>query len=276
MRPIEAMKGNVTPPEHFGPVPELRWLPIAQLVVDETYQREISGPGKTNVRGIAANFSWMKFAPVVVCPVQGGAYAIVDGQHRTTAALTIGIDSVPCLIIQADRKQQAESFRAINAGTVKVNRLAIYRASRAAGDPEALAIDAASRAAGVTIVASYMASKDLKPGETMASGTVGKCLAQYGRDLTVLALKTIVASESEQGGALQAKIIASVAAVLYDNPAWREDARLTGAFKNIDLAGEMEEAFFKAKKPGAAKAADLLYCAIVRHLDAALRRKAIA
>lgn len=118
MRQIEPL-ADVHGPEDYGPVPEMRWLPIGKLIVDDAYQREITPAGQRNIRAIADAFSWMKFAPVVVSPVAGGAYAIVDGQHRTTAAATIGVDSVPCLIIQADRKQQAQAFRAINGQVIR-------------------------------------------------------------------------------------------------------------------------------------------------------------
>jgi hypothetical protein len=267
MRPIKALKAFNAAPEHFGPVPELRWLPIAALVVDDAYQRPIVGRGKTNVLAIASGFSWVKFAPVVVCPVQGGTYAIVDGQHRTTAALMIGIDSVPCLIIQADRKQQAASFRAINGNTTKVNRLSIYKAAVAAGEPEALAVEAAIREADVTIIIHCCAAKDLKPGHTMASGTIGACIAKYGHALTVLTLKAVRASEGDSGGSLQSKIIAAAALALFDHPGWREDKRLFEAFEDLDLVSEMEDAFLSAKRKGAPKAADLLYCSVVGHLD---------
>ncbi len=158
----------------------------------------------------------MKFAPVVVSPIAGGAYAIVDGQHRTTAAATIGIDSVPCLIIQADRKQQAQAFRAINGQVTRMNRLMIYKSALAAGAPEALAVEAVARKAGVTIVTHCIAGKDLKPGHTMACGTIATCIAKYGEALTILTLQAIRASEGERGGSLLSRIIFAVAIVLAD------------------------------------------------------------
>ncbi|MEP9354897.1 ParB N-terminal domain-containing protein [Xanthobacter sp. KR7-65] len=69
---------------------------VQKLVVDPEYQREMSRRGVSNVRRISENFDWSKFAPVIVAPVEGGRFAVVDGQHRTTAAMLRGIESVPC------------------------------------------------------------------------------------------------------------------------------------------------------------------------------------
>ena|ERR1700686_5427879 len=69
-----------------GPAPFLERIETEKLVVDTTYQREIGRCGAANVQQIAENFDWSKFAPVIVAPIEGGQFAIVDGQHRTTAA----------------------------------------------------------------------------------------------------------------------------------------------------------------------------------------------
>src|SRR5687767_15353118 len=108
-----------------GPAPMLQWLKIADLVVDTSYQRPIIGKGRRNVDRIARAFSWSCFAPVVVSPVEGGKFAIIDGQHRTTAASLVGIDSVPCQIVIAEREEQAAAFKAINGITTPISRMAL-------------------------------------------------------------------------------------------------------------------------------------------------------
>jgi hypothetical protein len=70
-----------------GPAPQLLWIEIKDLVIDPSYQRHIGKRGAANIRQIAENFDWSKFAPVIIAPIEGGQYAVVDGQHRTTAAL---------------------------------------------------------------------------------------------------------------------------------------------------------------------------------------------
>ena len=87
-----------------GAVPMLQWLRIEDLLVDPAYQRPIVGQGQRNVMRIAKAFSWSCFSPVVVSPIEGGKFVIIDGQHRTTAAALIGFDSVPCQVVIASRR----------------------------------------------------------------------------------------------------------------------------------------------------------------------------
>jgi len=97
-----------------GPTPIVQWLKICQLVVGPAYQRAIGNRGTSNIHLIAENFDWSKFAPVIVALVEGGRFAIVDGQHRTTVAMLRGIEEMPCQIVQANRAQQAAAFAAVN------------------------------------------------------------------------------------------------------------------------------------------------------------------
>jgi hypothetical protein len=86
MRPISTEGFEKPESTSPGAVPMLQWLKIEDLVVDPAYQRPIVGHGRRNVDRIAREFSWSCFAPVVVSPVEGGKFAIIDGQHRTTSA----------------------------------------------------------------------------------------------------------------------------------------------------------------------------------------------
>src|SRR5215210_1509111 len=106
-----------------GPSPMLQLLKISELVVDPTYQRPIVGKGRTNVHRIAQSFSWSCFSPVVVSPIEGGKFAIIDGQHRTTAASLLGLETVPCQVVIAAREEQATAFKAINGITTPISRM---------------------------------------------------------------------------------------------------------------------------------------------------------
>src|SRR4051812_451900 len=90
-------------PDTFGKAPKLDWIAISALVIDRQYQREITKLGRKNIRHIAENFHWSMFTTVMVAPIGGGKYAIVDGQHRTTAAALVGIEKVPCQMVDALR-----------------------------------------------------------------------------------------------------------------------------------------------------------------------------
>lgn len=60
--------------DECGPAPQLQWLDIVNLVVDQAYQREITAQGRRNVKRIAEQFDWRYFSPVIVAPIAGGRY----------------------------------------------------------------------------------------------------------------------------------------------------------------------------------------------------------
>jgi ParB-like nuclease domain len=71
------------------------------------------------VHQISENFDWSKFAPGIVAPVEGGQFAIVDGQHRTTMAILRSQEKMPCQVVQADRAKQAAAYAA--TGVINVS-----------------------------------------------------------------------------------------------------------------------------------------------------------
>lgn len=207
MRPI-SVEGLKLPDQVApGPAPSLQWIDIVDLVVDETYQRPIAGLGKTNVRRIAESFSWSKFATVVVAPIEGGKFAIIDGQHRTTAAAIVGMTSVPCQVILADRAGQAEAFRAINGTTTKVSALAMWKASLAARDPFCVKVDEAAKSAGVTLLGYPVTRNEQKPGETMAVAAVQAAYRRHGSAVLVEALQCVTRTRWNTPGAIDAALI---------------------------------------------------------------------
>lgn len=193
-----------------GPSPQLQWIAIGDLRCDPSYQRQITRQGETNVRKIARAFSWSKFAPVIVAPIEGGVFAIIDGQHRTTAALSIGVKQVPCQVILATRGEQAAAFSAINGTVTRINSLALHRAAVAAGDAEAVRLDGIAARAGVKILAYPVPETKQKPGETMALETLRRALARHGETALVFVLTVLVKSPNLQAGGLAGAIIEAV------------------------------------------------------------------
>jgi hypothetical protein len=139
------------PASEVGDRPELQWLKISQLRIDPRYQREIGRRGSLNILAIAPAFQWAKFAPVVVAPIADGLFAIVDGQHRTTAAALRGFESVPCVIIAAGEAGQADAFVAINANVTAMSPLQLHAARLAAGNAAAAALTEVCREADVSL-----------------------------------------------------------------------------------------------------------------------------
>lgn len=212
-RPIDtAGFAAIDRPAEFGPVPDQRWLPIASLVVDPSYQRDVTGSGRNNVRRIAETFSWCKFSPVICSPVPGGSYAIIDGQHRTTAAALLGFRDVPCQVVVAGRREQAEAFTAINGNTTRMTGQAMFAARVASGDPAAAEIQAACAGCGVTILRYAQGAADMKPGQTLAVGAGGRLIEAFDElDLEELLEEAQVAATRRAGVTagvlLQAKLV---------------------------------------------------------------------
>ena len=190
-----------------GPAPMLQWVAIADLVVDETYQRPIYGAGRANVQRIAQAFRWSKFAPVIVAPIAGGKFAIIDGQHRTTAAALLGFDTVPAQVIVADRAEQAAAFKSINGQVTRIHSLALHHAALAAGDPAAAQLDAVCAEAGVRILRYPKPAGSLEPGDTLALGTLATGLKMHGRAVLIAALRCITQTDNNRPGVLAATLI---------------------------------------------------------------------
>lgn len=251
-RPIDgSLLGSVKRPDTVGPLCELKWLPIAALRVDPRYQRDISPKGRRNVRSIAENFSWSRFATVVVAPLPDGLFAIVDGQHRTTAAAALGLAEVPCLVIAADAGEQARAFRAINAATTRVHPVQLHKAALAAGDREAGVVDDLCREAEIRILGYCIAGAQMKARETLSIEALYR-LARERRGLALAVLRGVAAQAQDGQNLLRSIVLDGVRLVLADHPDWwRDEARFVAALGEVDLDKEWRLALVaKAKTQG--------------------------
>jgi hypothetical protein len=205
-----------------GPAPILQWIKIDRLVVDTEYQREIGRRGAANVIQIAEHFDWSKFAPVIVAPVEGGRFAIVDGQHRTTAAMLRSIEEVPCQVVQADRAKQAAAYAAVNGNITKTTAQQLYHARLAASDPEAMEISKICSSADVEILRRNVSQSDMKVGQTPAINALVRCAKLYGRDTLITALQCVTQTADGNPGFLRATVIEALCQVLHEVPEWRD------------------------------------------------------
>jgi len=206
----------------FGWRGKFDWIDIDRLVIDRSYQRLILVKGKINVRRIAEQFEWALFAPLVVAPREKGRFAIIDGQHRATAAKARGdIKQLPCLVIEADYATQARAFATINGQVTKVSPQMIHRARAAAGEKDALELNRICARAGVVLLAYPKPATVV--GETMSVGTIAKCLARFGEKVLVTALETVTRTSDGNPGMLREGIIAGTCDVLAENPKWPSD-----------------------------------------------------
>ena len=219
-----------------GAVPMLHWINIEDLVVDPTYQRPIVGKGRRNVNRIARAFSWSCFTPVVVSPVEGGKFAIIDGQHRTTAAALVGLEAVPCQVVIAARNEQAAAFKAINGITTPISRMALHAAALVAKEEWAIQVANVCAQAHVQLLRYPVPTYKQEPGQTMAVGALTHCLRRYGPETLTLALRCVTETRNNRPGALSAPTIKAICEVLHSNPDWRDNTvPLIEAFNGIDL-----------------------------------------
>ena len=235
MRPI-SIEGFRSQIDVVGAAPMLQWLKIADLVVDPAYQRPIVGKGRQNVDRIARAFSWSCFAPVVVSPVAGGKFAIIDGQHRTTSAAILGFESVPCQIVIAAQEEQAAAFKAINGMTTPISQMALHAAALVASEPWAVQIAHVCTCADVELLRYPVPTDKQAPGQTMAVGAIARCLKQYGEATLITALQCVTQTSNNLPGALSARTIKALCAVLHADPERRDSGlALLEAFDSIDL-----------------------------------------
>ncbi|HLH93794.1 MAG TPA: ParB N-terminal domain-containing protein [Xanthobacteraceae bacterium] len=259
-----------------GPAPMLQWLKIADLIVDPAYQRPIVGNGRRNVDRIAREFSWSCFAPVVVAPVEGGKFAIIDGQHRTTAAALVGFESVPCQIVIAAREQQAAAFKAINGIITPISRMALHAAALVAREPWAVRLADVCMRADVELLRYPVPLDKQSPGQTMAVGAIAQCLKRFGGATLITALQCVTRTANNQPGVLSARLIKALCEVLdRDRESRDRGLDLLEAFDAIDLVALQSTASVNAavKKISRLQATvDLIQSELAR----LLRRKVVA
>lgn len=121
------MSGYTDPKDVKGDPPKVELVPVGELYLDHSYQREIRAAGRNNIRQIVAGFDWRHYQPLLVSRKEDGGYTVIDGQHRALAAcLHPQIAHVPCSIVDADFQEQAKVFLEVNTQVVKMQPLEMF------------------------------------------------------------------------------------------------------------------------------------------------------
>lgn len=243
-----ARPGSIDP----GPAPMLQWLKIADLVVDETYQRDLKPGNWTAIRRIADRFKWSRFSPVFVAPVEGGRYAIIDGQHRTHAAAICGFAEVPCQIVQMSQAEQAASFAAVNGLVTKVTIWNIFKAALVAREKWAVACADVCADPGCRLMTNNATTDQKKPGEIFAIGLIRGHVRAGTAKTATLALKGVRNSEfGKTADAYSNDILKPLLAAVADRP-WlvAQGADLARFIDDFDIYAVLDRAgdFAKAKR----------------------------
>jgi hypothetical protein len=194
-RNVEAPEGMTSDDVNPGPAPMLQWIKIASLVIDDSYQRPLERKNWNAIRKIAMNFQWSRFSPVFVAPVEGGRYAIIDGQHRTHAAAACGIEQVPCQVVQMNLREQAAAFAAVNGNVTQVTIWQIFKAALAAGEKWATTARDVASDGGCRLMTRNGSSQTKKPGEIYGVRMFCEIVEKYQHEHVVAALRICMQTE---------------------------------------------------------------------------------
>lgn len=261
--PIMPLGAEVTSAIVKGDIGQLQTIPISQLFVDSEYQRAVSQGSVKNIKRICAQFDWSKFLPVIVTQ-DGDRFSIVDGQHRTTAAATIGIEAVPCYILSCTPAEAAAAFAAINGNVTPVQPIDLWFAELAAKKPEAIALQRVLDAASVKVTRK---KEGFLAGETRSITVLQRALDFYGSAILTTILQCIVETSDGNPGMLFGAMINGIGRAIRTKPEVLADpARLFDVFDDIDLS----ELLYSAKIESA-RSGNPVQFIITRQINAALK-----
>jgi ParB-like nuclease domain len=231
----------VTPATQTAPM--LSWLPLAEMMIDERYQRPLGPANWAAIRAIADNFQWGRFAPVLVSPLEGGGFAVIDGQHRVHAAALCGFDKVPAMAVLMPVADQAAAFTWVNGQVIRLSPLQMYRAALVAGQDWAVQVDACVSAAGCRMMRGNASGGNRQAGQVFCIGLIRKAVAGGGARGVTAALAALRAYDVQGRPALWSDYILSpwVMAVTSDARFAEADLgavlALRDPFKVVDRAG---------------------------------------
>lgn len=189
------------------------------LLIDGSYQRDLSPASLRLIERIAANWDWRRFKPPVVAFADGGLQ-IIDGQHTSIAAASrADIAAIPIMVVEAPAiEARAGAFIGHNKDRLAVSPMQLHHAAVAAGEPEAVTIENVCTAAGVHLVRSPYGGYNYGAGDSVAIAAIRSLIRAQGPDLACDLLKILVAAELAP---LKADHIKAVE-LLFSDPDYRD------------------------------------------------------
>lgn len=188
------------------PAPVLQWLAVTDLVIDDTYQRGLTPHSWNCIRKIAGGFDWSHFGALLVAPVEGGRFAIIDGQHRAHAAAICGIEAVPAILSLLPVSAQARAFAVVNSSAVKVSPLQVYKAALASGEGWALQCRAAVEAAGCDLRTSNGNNENKRVGDVFSVVLIKDLVGRGASEAVTKGLAALV-SHAEHIGDVAGRLL---------------------------------------------------------------------
>lgn len=167
----------------LGERPALAWVRPTDLLVDATYQRDLSPSSVRLIRSIVREFAWSRIKPPVVVRANGGGEMhVVDGQHTAIAAASLGLDALPVFVVDApDVLERARAFVSHNQNRLMVTALDIHRSLVAAGDPLSRTVQKVCDEVGVRLcVVSRQCRVDV--GDTRSIDRIRRLFTRQGAE----------------------------------------------------------------------------------------------
>jgi hypothetical protein len=181
LRSIKAMTvPDLKPATEFGPKPRAIWVAPTSLVVDGTYQRDLSERSIRLIRRTIETFRWNRYKPPIAVQMGPATLHVIDGQHTAIIAATLKIPEILIMVVGADTvDERARAFVGHNLDRIKVTPFDIYRALLASGDADAVDVDNVCKRAGVRI-RHISPSSAIAEGDTAALGLVRGLVKRRG------------------------------------------------------------------------------------------------
>jgi len=174
LRPVSALNlpdivpggADMPPPRFIDVVPET-------LLVDDTYQRNLSERSRKLIRRLVAGWDWCAYKPPVVVEADGG-FHIIDGQHTAIAAASHPrVATIPVQVVVAPRQEdRAAAFVKLNRDRIGITPPQLHHALVAAGDEEAVTVEQVCARAGARVLKYPPYDGRYQPGDVMGISTV--------------------------------------------------------------------------------------------------------
>jgi hypothetical protein len=163
------------------PIPIVKSVDPSTLLVDETYQRNLSERSVKLIRKIISDFDWCRFKPPVVTKTKDGLH-VLDGQHTAIAAATHPkIKTIPVMLVDAPEiADRARAFLGHNRDRIQVTPTQMFAAAVAAGDPDAVTVSQVCARAGIVVLKNPPGAGAFKPRDTMAVACITSLVGRLG------------------------------------------------------------------------------------------------
>lgn len=233
------------------PAPQLIWAEVADLVIDDNYQRTLTRQGRQHIQRIADGWDWTKFQPILVAPTPDGGLAIVDGQHRAHAAALVGLTTIPAMTVAMTPAEQASGFAAVNRDRIGLGLSNIYRAELAAGTEWAVAAERAVSAAGCVLLTYHPSASLRRPGDVTAHSLIRAMIEAGEGEAVTAGLRAIRDSVQGSAGtdAYDGRIIKAWLPLIAENQRYMR-LPLAAIFDHVDWEGEFDAAKARARIGG--------------------------